>query len=61
MKEQKTIHCVFHHGSRSKAPKADLGHQDIIFVYIHCQFCTVYNLEMGYDPENTSFPTSLLS
>jgi hypothetical protein len=23
---------MFHHGSRSKAPKDDLGHQDIIFV-----------------------------
>jgi hypothetical protein len=32
MEGQKTIHCMFHHGSRSKAPKDDLGHQDIIFV-----------------------------
>jgi hypothetical protein len=60
MEGQKTIHWVFHHGSRSKAPKDDLDHQDIIFC-IYIVNSTVYNLEMGYNPENTSFPTSLLS
>ncbi len=60
MKEQKTIHCVFHHGSRSKAPKADLGHQDIIFVYT---LSILHSLQFrnGIRPRKHSFPTSLLS